>query len=42
VAIDNLASRRVLEKNGFTLSGQGRGYSNARGSEVEELILRLD
>jgi RimJ/RimL family protein N-acetyltransferase len=41
VAIDNLASRRVLEKNGFVLSGQGRGYSHARGGEVEELILTL-
>ena len=41
VAIDNLGSRRVLEKNGFVLSGQGRGYSHARGGEVEELILTL-
>jgi RimJ/RimL family protein N-acetyltransferase len=32
VARHNLASRRVLEKCGFTISGE----------EVEELILKLD
>jgi RimJ/RimL family protein N-acetyltransferase len=38
VARDNLASIRVLEKNGFTLSGEGRWFSNARGMEIDELV----
>jgi len=38
VAKDNIASIRVLEKNGFTLSGEGKWYSNARGREIEELV----
>jgi RimJ/RimL family protein N-acetyltransferase len=38
VAKDNLASIRVLEKNGFKLSGEGKWYSNARGKEVDELV----
>jgi RimJ/RimL family protein N-acetyltransferase len=42
VAKDNLASRRVLEKCGFIVCGEGRGYANARGTEIEELILRRD
>jgi RimJ/RimL family protein N-acetyltransferase len=41
-AKDNLASIRVLEKCGFTISGQDRGFSKARGEEVDEVILRLD
>lgn len=40
-AKDNLGSLRVLEKCGFTRIGEGRGFSNARGEEVEEFILRL-
>ena len=40
VAKDNLASRRVLEKCGFTVCGEGRGYANARGMEIEEFLLR--
>lgn len=39
---DNLASRRVLEKCGFKLIGEERAFANARGTEVDELILRLD
>lgn len=39
VAKDNLGSRRVLEKNGFVVIGEDKGYSNARGAEIEELIL---
>ncbi len=42
VAKDNLASRRVLETNGFTVCGEDKGYANARGEEVEEFVLRLD
>ncbi|HEY4692951.1 MAG TPA: GNAT family N-acetyltransferase [Bellilinea sp.] len=41
VAKDNAASRRVLEKCGFTLIGSEKEFSNARGEEIEELILIL-
>jgi RimJ/RimL family protein N-acetyltransferase len=41
-AKDNRASLRVLEKCGFTIIGEGRGFANARGTEVEEYLLRLD
>jgi RimJ/RimL family protein N-acetyltransferase len=41
VAKDNLGSRRVLEKCGFTIIGEARGFANARGEEVEELLLEL-
>ena len=40
-AKDNIASLRVLEKCGFEISGEDKGYSNARGKEVEEFILEL-
>ncbi len=40
-AKDNLGSIRVLEKNGFVVVGEDRGYANGRGEEVEEAILRL-
>jgi RimJ/RimL family protein N-acetyltransferase len=39
VAKDNLGSRRVLEKCGFAVIGEERGYANARGMEIEELLL---
>ncbi|MRS04229.1 N-acetyltransferase [bacterium] len=39
VAADNIASRRVMEKCGFVLIGEDKGFSNARGQEVDELIL---
>ncbi len=38
---DNAASIRVLQKCGFTICGEAKGFANARGEEVEELILRL-
>ena len=41
VAKDNLASRRVLEKCGFTVYGEEMGYANARGEEIAELLLEL-
>jgi RimJ/RimL family protein N-acetyltransferase len=41
-AKDNIGSLRVLEKCGFTRIGEGRGFSDARGEEVEEFLLRLD
>lgn len=39
VAKDNLRSRRVLEKCGFTVIGESQGFANARGQEIEELLL---
>ncbi len=41
VAKDNLGSRRVLEKCGFTITGESKGFANARGQEIEELLLEL-
>ena len=41
-AQDNIGSLRVLEKCRFTRIGEGRGFSEARGQEVEEFLLRLD
>lgn len=41
-AKDNLASRRVLEKCGFAVIGEDTGFANARGQEIEEVLLRLD
>ena len=40
-ARDNLGSLRVLEKCGFRIIGEDRGFANARGTEVEELLLQL-
>jgi RimJ/RimL family protein N-acetyltransferase len=42
VVKDNIASLRVLQKNGFTIIGEGKAYANARGQEVEEYILKHD
>jgi RimJ/RimL family protein N-acetyltransferase len=39
VAKDNLRSLRVLEKCGFRITGEDKGFANARGEEVEEWIL---
>ena len=39
---DNIASIRVLEKCGFAICGEDRGFANARGEEVEELILTIN
>jgi RimJ/RimL family protein N-acetyltransferase len=41
VAKDNLGSRRVLEKCGFQVIGEAKGFANARGAEIEELHLEL-
>jgi|SRR5262245_2883883 len=38
---DNLASIRVLEKCGFVPIGRDRGFANARGAEIEEVVLEL-
>lgn len=40
-AKDNRASIRVMEKCGFQIVGQDKGFANARGKEVEEFILEL-
>ncbi len=37
-AKDNLGSIRVLEKCGFRIIGEDKGYANARGAEIEEWI----
>ncbi|HEU5476256.1 MAG TPA: GNAT family N-acetyltransferase [Gaiellaceae bacterium] len=42
VAADNVASRRVLEKCGFRVTGMDRGFAEARSAEIEELLLQLD
>ena len=41
VAKHNIASRRVLEKCGFTLIQEDK-YYNPAGEEVEEFVLQLD
>ncbi|MFO7635640.1 MAG: GNAT family N-acetyltransferase [Caldilinea sp.] len=41
VAKDNLASRRVLEKCGFKIIDEDKGFANARAAEIEELLLEL-
>lgn len=41
VARDNPGSLRVLEKCGFEIVGEARGFANARGQEIDELILEL-
>ena len=40
-AKDNVGSIRVLEKCGFVISGEDKGFANARREEVEEFILEL-
>ena len=41
VSKDNQGSRRVLEKCGFQVIGETKGFANARGKEIEELVLEL-
>jgi RimJ/RimL family protein N-acetyltransferase len=41
VAKHNIASRRVLEKCGFTVIGEDK-YMNPAGEQVEEFILKLE
>ncbi len=41
VAKDNLGSYRVLEKCGFKLVGEDKGFANARGKVTEEYVLEL-
>jgi RimJ/RimL family protein N-acetyltransferase len=42
VACDNAASRRVLEKCGFRVIATERSFAEARSSEIEEAVLRLE
>jgi len=42
VAKDNPGSQRVLEKCGFTIIGKAKGFANARGQEIEELLLEKE
>ena len=30
-----------MEKSGFRITGEDRGFANARGKEIEEVILEL-
>jgi RimJ/RimL family protein N-acetyltransferase len=41
-ASDNAASLAVLRRAGFEVVGTDVGYANARNTELEETILRLD
>jgi RimJ/RimL family protein N-acetyltransferase len=41
-AADNEGSLRVLHKCGFKVSARARGFANARGEEIEELVLTLE
>jgi RimJ/RimL family protein N-acetyltransferase len=41
-AKDNVGSLRVLEKCGFKICGQDKGFANARGQEIDEFILKLE
>ncbi|WP_082034241.1 GNAT family N-acetyltransferase [Cohnella kolymensis] len=40
-AKDNTASIRVLQKCGFKIISEDKGFSNSRSEEVEEYILKL-
>jgi RimJ/RimL family protein N-acetyltransferase len=41
VAKHNIGSLRVLEKCGFIICGEAQGVPDARGNEVDEIILRF-
>ena len=41
VAFDNYGSKKVLEKCGFVKIGKGKGFANARQTEIEEYIYKL-
>jgi len=42
VAFDNFGSQKVLEKCGFSKIGSDYGFANARQTEIEEFIYKLD
>jgi RimJ/RimL family protein N-acetyltransferase len=41
-ARDNAGSIRVMEKCGFKIIGTDKGFANARGEEIEEVVLILE
>ncbi|MER6349709.1 GNAT family N-acetyltransferase [Streptomyces sp. NPDC001595] len=41
-AADNAGSLRVLERCGFRQTAWERGYAQARGEEIDEVVLRLE
>ncbi|MFD7814501.1 GNAT family N-acetyltransferase [Streptomyces sp. NPDC059785] len=41
-AADNTASRRVLAKCGFRVTAHARGFAEARGEEIDEVVLLLE
>ncbi len=41
VAQDNIGSLRVLQKCGFVITGEDKGFANGRGEETAEYILTL-
>ncbi|MEU0253390.1 GNAT family N-acetyltransferase [Streptomyces sp. NPDC006184] len=41
-AADNAGSLRVLAKCGFRETARARGFANARGREIEEIVLILE
>jgi RimJ/RimL family protein N-acetyltransferase len=41
-AKDNVASIRVLEKCGFKVVAEARGFASSRGAEIDELVLELE
>ncbi|WP_047983703.1 GNAT family N-acetyltransferase [Ornithinibacillus californiensis] len=41
-AKDNIASLRVLRKCGFNMISEDKGFANARGTEIEEYVLKLN
>jgi RimJ/RimL family protein N-acetyltransferase len=41
-ALDNGSSIRVMEKNDFRLLRQERGYANARGADIDEVVMVLE
>lgn len=42
VAFDNYGSQIVLEKCGFVRVGKDKGFANARQTEIEEFIYKLE
>lgn len=42
VVKDNFPSFSVLQKCNFKVVGEGKGFANARGREIEELVLKLE
>lgn len=40
-ATDNLGSIRSMEKSGFQLLANERGFANARGDEIDEVVMIL-